>query len=249
MGLSAPPAVISQLKHATFKNFSRPRGGLFTTTERFMGLVHSELQSLDSKLPIMDDLKPARSMKRVLLDLPPSCMQFCPVDSSCFVVGTYNLQREDLPAQKQQVGSETTEDGLQYVESIAQKPQSRNGSLVLFRLLGNDLYVSLQFLKPKQLVDALELLVTQLIYLLTIKPVSRSKQSYSLQQYLTFDFTLSVKRLKASLPLCLVPELWPSIDSIRGVPCPWNISQRADAPTSARKFCSCNAIGIRASRT
>jgi hypothetical protein len=50
------------------------------------------------------------------LDLPPSCIEFCPSAPDYFVVGTYNLVRN---AEQ---------------EESSGKPQSRNGSLVLYKL-------------------------------------------------------------------------------------------------------------------
>lgn len=61
----------------------------------------------------------------LILDLPPSCIQFCPAHPKYVVIGTYNLQRdEDESAPKE------TED---------KKPQSRNGSLIVFKLNGESL--------------------------------------------------------------------------------------------------------------
>ncbi|KAI1462990.1 uncharacterized protein F4812DRAFT_448492 [Daldinia caldariorum] len=71
-------------------------------------------------------------LKSLTLDLPPSCIEFCPSHPDYFVVGTYNLQKED----KDETGAEadiTTEadDEPQQIK----KAQTRNGSLVLFKLL------------------------------------------------------------------------------------------------------------------
>lgn len=76
----------------------------------------------------MDSAQLITSKLSLTLDLPPSCIQFCPAHPELFVVGTYNLERE-----------EATDEVA--VESQAQtsKPQSRNGSLLLFRLEGDDL--------------------------------------------------------------------------------------------------------------
>lgn len=61
------------------------------------------------------------------LDLPPSCIQFCPAHSTYFVVGTYNLEKEpDQDTQGEDLSSE-------------KRVQSRNGSLVVFRLDGDNL--------------------------------------------------------------------------------------------------------------
>lgn len=77
-----------------------------------------------------DNVKPIGS---IILDLPPSCIEFVPphedqrwpTDEHHFVVGTYELQKE-----------ESSEE--QSVASIRQE-QSRQGSLSLFKLNGDEL--------------------------------------------------------------------------------------------------------------
>ncbi|KAI0150601.1 WD40-repeat-containing domain protein [Xylariaceae sp. FL1272] len=64
------------------------------------------------------EIKPLHSL---ILDLPPSCIEFCPAHPDYLVVGTYNLQRQ-----------ERAEQAIDAVDTV--KPQSRNGSLVVFRL-------------------------------------------------------------------------------------------------------------------
>ncbi|GAW17866.1 hypothetical protein ANO14919_073330 [Xylariales sp. No.14919] len=72
------------------------------------------------------------SSRSLVLDLPPSCIEFCPAHPDHFIVGTYNLQKED-PATANDDGVSEHEDGSETVK----KPQSRNGSLVVFRLAEN----------------------------------------------------------------------------------------------------------------
>jgi diphthine methyl ester acylhydrolase len=85
------------------------------------------------------------------LDLPPSCIEFVPrardklpcfQTGEYFVVGTYYLQKEAERAVTPDVGTkashppESSEDAPQsYLEA---KPQSRKGSLTLFKLSGNN---------------------------------------------------------------------------------------------------------------
>lgn len=64
------------------------------------------------------------------LDLPPSCVQFCPAHPHHFVVGTYNLEKDD----EVRLDEERQEDS-----SAGRKAQSRNGSLVVFKIEGEDL--------------------------------------------------------------------------------------------------------------
>lgn len=65
------------------------------------------------------------SRQSMVLDLPPSCIEFCPAHPSYFLVGTYNLQKED---QQQQVGDDSS------AEAKTKLPQSRNGSIIVFQL-------------------------------------------------------------------------------------------------------------------
>lgn len=65
------------------------------------------------------------SLRSLHLDLPPSCIEFCPAHPDYLVVGTYNLQKEESA-----VAEEPTQETVK-------KPQSRNGSLVVFRLAEN----------------------------------------------------------------------------------------------------------------
>ncbi|KAJ0384834.1 hypothetical protein COL922a_007565 [Colletotrichum nupharicola] len=64
------------------------------------------------------------STQTLTLDLPPSCIEWCPSHPTYFVVGTYNLIK----------------DGPGYTESednealTGKKLQNRSGSLVTFRL-------------------------------------------------------------------------------------------------------------------
>ena len=53
-----------------------------------------------------------------ILDLPPSCIEFVPGFPKYFIVGTYNLQKDI---------------------DTGSLPQSRTGSLSLFRIVGADL--------------------------------------------------------------------------------------------------------------
>ena len=71
------------------------------------------------------------------LDLPPSCVQFCPAHPEYFVIGTYNLQKEE--------GTEDHQDASRGDTAVKEegdepkKTQSRNGSLVVYRCHGSTL--------------------------------------------------------------------------------------------------------------
>ncbi|KAI8961874.1 hypothetical protein F5Y11DRAFT_324790 [Daldinia sp. FL1419] len=67
-------------------------------------------------------------LKSLILDLPPSCIEFCPGHPDYFVVGTYNLQKDEETDPEVHTGDDEE-------QTQVKKTQTRNGSLVLFRLL------------------------------------------------------------------------------------------------------------------
>jgi diphthamide biosynthesis protein 7 len=83
------------------------------------------------------------------LDLPPSCIEFVPRSrdklpcfrtGEYFVVGTYNLQKEeetDLAPEVAAEDSSQSESAETSQPPHEAKPQSRNGSLNLFKLTGH----------------------------------------------------------------------------------------------------------------
>ena len=84
-----------------------------------------------------------------ILDLPPSCVEFVPwnrsedgpVDDHFFVVGTYNLQKEESQDKLSPEDMVTEADNEENKQSnmTPKKPQSRNGSLNLFNIRANKL--------------------------------------------------------------------------------------------------------------
>lgn len=72
------------------------------------------------------------------LDLPPSCIEFSQVSPEYFVVGTYNLEKDDI--EESQHDQENDGDDKPKKEV---KAQERNGSVVLFKLENEELYVDL----------------------------------------------------------------------------------------------------------
>jgi len=69
------------------------------------------------------------SIQSLAIDLPPSCIEFCPAHPDYFVIGTYNLQKEEAIE-----AEESCADNQDGSHANAIKPQSRNGSLVVYRL-------------------------------------------------------------------------------------------------------------------
>ncbi|KAF7555043.1 hypothetical protein G7046_g6656 [Stylonectria norvegica] len=73
------------------------------------------------------------SQASLILDLPPSCIQFCSTHPEFFVVGTYSLEKDETSGQEDDEGSASDD------VSGAKKIQSRNGSLIVFKVEGSDL--------------------------------------------------------------------------------------------------------------
>ncbi|KAI0015850.1 hypothetical protein F4780DRAFT_762290 [Xylariomycetidae sp. FL0641] len=75
-------------------------------------------------------------LQSLTLDLPPSCIEFCPAHPDYFVIGTYNLQKEESSADTGTASEQDLDDdGEEHQPATAtKKTQSRNGSLVVFRL-------------------------------------------------------------------------------------------------------------------
>jgi hypothetical protein len=79
---------------------------------------------------LMDDSKVISSKVSLTLDLPPSCIQFCPAHPDLFVVGTYNLEKNEEDIQENKQDSDDDE----VVVTATKTPQSRNGSLLVYRV-------------------------------------------------------------------------------------------------------------------
>ena len=77
---------------------------------------------------------PVKSLKSIVLDLPPSCIEFCPAQPEYFLVGTYNLQKEEATSEGDAAESEGERGNGETQQQQGKQPQSRNGSLLLFSL-------------------------------------------------------------------------------------------------------------------
>jgi diphthamide biosynthesis protein 7 len=79
--------------------------------------------------------KPVRSLRSQILDLPPSCVEFCPAFPSYFLVGTYSLQPDGAGQNKTDTDIDADSDAEGDGQPTAPKqPQSRNGSIMAFQL-------------------------------------------------------------------------------------------------------------------
>jgi len=72
------------------------------------------------------------SIESLVLDLPPSCIEFCSVARDYFVVGTYFLEKKEQDASVDEEGKSKDEEDKS--EDVEKKPQTRTGSLVLFKI-------------------------------------------------------------------------------------------------------------------
>jgi diphthamide biosynthesis protein 7 len=75
------------------------------------------------------------SIQSLILDLPPSCIEFCPVARDYFVVGTYFLEKKEQDASV----ADAAEDEEEKSEDVDKKPQTRTGSLILFKVEGDEM--------------------------------------------------------------------------------------------------------------
>ncbi|KAF2825883.1 hypothetical protein CC86DRAFT_351957 [Ophiobolus disseminans] len=84
----------------------------------------------------MSSIEPTRS---ITLDLPPSCIEFCPSHPHYAVVGTYNLEKPDAPGFTEGEGE--------------RKSQQRNGSLILLQIDGDDVKLLQTLPTPSAILD------------------------------------------------------------------------------------------------
>ncbi|KAK4156420.1 hypothetical protein C8A00DRAFT_30704 [Chaetomidium leptoderma] len=98
-----------------------------------------------------DEVKIIQSLKSQTLDLPPSCVEFCPAFPSYFLVGTYSLQQpESIGQEGANSDSGAEEDGQ---SSQPKQPQSRNGSIITFQLVDGNVTHVQTLPQPSALLD------------------------------------------------------------------------------------------------
>ncbi|PPJ50558.1 hypothetical protein CBER1_05530 [Cercospora berteroae] len=66
------------------------------------------------------------SIRSLTLDLPPSCIQFCPARPDVFAVGTYFLHRNE--------DQDSAQENSENASPAAALPQKRTGSLILYQI-------------------------------------------------------------------------------------------------------------------
>ncbi|CAA9959759.1 hypothetical protein PTMSG1_03167 [Pyrenophora teres f. maculata] len=85
-----------------------------------------------------------RSLTSFKLDLPPSCIEFFPLNPEYAVIGTYNLEKSD---EKESAGS-APHDG-----KVSAKNQQRNGSLILVRVDRDNVNIIQTLSTPSAILD------------------------------------------------------------------------------------------------
>lgn len=76
------------------------------------------------------------SLQSLILDLPPSCVEFWPLCPRFAVVGTYNLEKSPTHAPGDEEGASH--------ETEPPKAQERNGSILLLEVDGDRVLVHLR---------------------------------------------------------------------------------------------------------
>ncbi|KAL3426128.1 hypothetical protein PVAG01_02919 [Phlyctema vagabunda] len=85
-----------------------------------------------------------------ILDLPPSCIEFSPVAPEYFIVGTYNLQKEENMVPGEEEGNEDSDDPA---VQVGKKQQSRDGSLILCKIVDGNLTLVQTLSYPSAILD------------------------------------------------------------------------------------------------
>ncbi|KAL0467790.1 hypothetical protein QR685DRAFT_447792 [Neurospora intermedia] len=104
--------------------------------------------------------EPVSSLQSMQLDLPPSCIEFCPSAPSYFLIGTYNLEGYEGPAAAQtaeakeiEVQNEDIDKDEAAVTGEKEGPQNRNGSILTFQLVADQLVHVQTLMQPSAILD------------------------------------------------------------------------------------------------
>ncbi|KAK0610470.1 hypothetical protein B0T17DRAFT_620946 [Bombardia bombarda] len=100
-----------------------------------------------------DEPMPLASLISLQLDLPPSCVEFCPAHPSYFLVGTYNLQKDEDAAAAIAENADAESDDDSLAEATVKTPQSRNGSIIVYKVEDDKLIHIQTKPQPSALLD------------------------------------------------------------------------------------------------
>ncbi len=78
------------------------------------------------------------STRSLILDLPPSCIAFCPTQPRFFVVGTYHLH-DSTTVNRKRTPSSINDEAPEDQDGTSKPAQTRSGSLILYELNGNEM--------------------------------------------------------------------------------------------------------------
>ncbi|KAK0335747.1 hypothetical protein LTR91_023698 [Friedmanniomyces endolithicus] len=78
------------------------------------------------------------STRSLILDLPPSCIAFCPTQPRFFVVGTYHLH-DSTTVNRKRTPSSINDEAPEDQDGTSKPAQTRSGSLILYELNGNEI--------------------------------------------------------------------------------------------------------------
>ncbi|KAL1853648.1 hypothetical protein Daus18300_011683 [Diaporthe australafricana] len=95
-----------------------------------------------------DEGEKIKSFQSMTLDLPPSCIEFCPSHPSYFLVGTYNLEKNE--AEQKNAASDEDEDED---EAQAKQIQSKSGSIIVFELKDGQAHLKQTIAQPSAVFD------------------------------------------------------------------------------------------------
>lgn len=99
---------------------------------------HNAFNGKGTEYNMTSSSEPLASVFSEELDLPPSCVEFCPAHPSYFLVGTYNLQKPDEEAGELDHSQDDVDAAETTRQTRGKKPQSRNGTVIVFELAGGD---------------------------------------------------------------------------------------------------------------
>ncbi|KAK3322099.1 hypothetical protein B0H66DRAFT_553350 [Apodospora peruviana] len=99
-----------------------------------------------------DPSEPVSSIQSLQLHLPPSCLEFCSTHPSYFLVGTYNLQKDEEAAVVHDDADED-KDEQESTQPASAKAQSRNGSIITFQLVNERIAHVQTIPQPSAILD------------------------------------------------------------------------------------------------
>ncbi|KAK0255044.1 hypothetical protein B0A54_05868 [Friedmanniomyces endolithicus] len=79
------------------------------------------------------------STRSLTLDLPPSCIAFCPTQPHLSIVGTYHLHDNRTTTHKPTPSATDADEAADDQDDTAQPAQTRSGSLILYELNGDEI--------------------------------------------------------------------------------------------------------------